>query len=407
MQAQESQEFGGYDGGVEIGFEGTWDAEKFTALKETLQSAKDRAGESNTSELIPLGSYIVSVAASGANAGLHYRFKFSLCGITLFIHHNPPKGRQGIRVRYGAVALIGRSLFDVHSVVLRLLSDLGFTVTKETISRIDMQITVGISISDLMSPIFADQAVTKVRNDTFYRKGGICRTFLIGQRGRLQLCIYDKSLELRTMAVSNPAKFQLMVDQHLGEHYTFDQPLTRIEFRLWRDVLRLFEINTVEDLRESETNIVHFLTTKWFRILKDPKIRGHENTAAIHPLWSHIQECFCLFFPGLGREIEEITLVRDKPVTCEPVALQKQALGCLKTAIALSSGIQTSMDTLYAIACEWLGGVKQELFAGVNERAHKLRVTDGISITSAIERKRQVVDTWISNLQKERRLCYG
>jgi hypothetical protein len=38
------------------------------------------------------------------------------------------------------------------------------------------------------------------------------------------------------------------------------------------------------------------------------------------------------------------------------------------------------METLYANVCEWLGNVKHEFFAGVNERAAKLQVTTGISI---------------------------
>ena len=111
--------FGGYDGGAEVGFEGDWDSAKFTELKAVLQAAKDKASESEScTELVSVNGHEISVDASGARAGLLYRFKFTLGGITFFIHHNPPRGRQAVRVRYGAMALIGRSLFDVHAVVL-------------------------------------------------------------------------------------------------------------------------------------------------------------------------------------------------------------------------------------------------------------------------------------------------
>ena len=35
----------GYDGGVMVGFEGTWNPHKFERLIETLEEAKERAGD--------------------------------------------------------------------------------------------------------------------------------------------------------------------------------------------------------------------------------------------------------------------------------------------------------------------------------------------------------------------------
>jgi len=38
----------------------------------------------------------------------------------------------------------------------------------------------------------------------------------------------------------------------------------------------------------------------WFRILKNPKVRGHENTAEIHPmLCTLLSRCFGHVVPGL------------------------------------------------------------------------------------------------------------
>jgi hypothetical protein len=142
-----SLEFGGHDGGFECSFVGDFDPDQFSLHKESLGKARDLAGENpSLTENCVLGGHVVSVDASGARAGMHYRFKFKFCGVTFFVHHKCPKGRQAVRVRYGASALIGRSLYDVHGAVLRFLSDIGFTVVKETVSRVDMQVTVGIPI---------------------------------------------------------------------------------------------------------------------------------------------------------------------------------------------------------------------------------------------------------------------
>ena len=46
----------------------------------------------------------------GATNGMHYKYVFILGGVKFFIHHNPPKNRQGVRVRYGASALIAKAV---------------------------------------------------------------------------------------------------------------------------------------------------------------------------------------------------------------------------------------------------------------------------------------------------------
>lgn len=395
---------------MEIGFEGEWDSDKFSALKSALQVGKDLASESpNSSALIEIGDHTVSIDACGANMGLHYRFKFQLNGVTFFVHHNTPKGRQGVRIRYGAMSLINRSLYDIHATVLQFLSDLGFSVTKEVISRMDMQVTVGLDILSVLEPIYSGCAVSRSRDDVLYRNGGIERTYLIGKRGRLQLNIYDKSLEMRKMQVSNPAKFQLMIDEHFGGDFSFEEPLTRVEYRLWRDVLRLLEINTVEDLRKAETNLANWLTKTWFRILDVPKaaVKGHEKEAGIHPHWQKIQEAFLRFFTGEGHAPVAIKFNREKPISCEADSLLKQAKGCLKTALALMFGTQSTVEGIYSTLFAWVDGIKQELFEGTNERALKLRVLTGLQVQGsicpeALELSRRRIEEWMSKLKYER-----
>ena len=404
--------FGGADGGVEIGFEVEWNAAQKSEVVAILQSAKERASESMIGEeLVEVCGQTVSVDASGARAGLHYHYKFKYGGVTFFIHRNPPKGYQGVRVRYGATALIGRSLYDVHAAVREFFTELGITVLKETVSRVDLQVTMGFDPQALFSLICNGHAVSKVRNDVLYRKSGSCRTYLVGQRGRMQLCIYDKSAELKVMAVSNPAKFQLMVDEHLGNDYSFDDPLCRIEFRLWRDVLRLFEINTVEDLRKAETDLVSWLTTKWFRVLSVPKaqVKGRENRTSVASLWEAVHKAFVFWFPGDGRPVSDITLNREKRTVCEPEALLKQAGGCLKSALALQLGAECDSVSAFERLFFWVENVKQEVFEGLKERAHKLGVVTGIKVgceTMVSDAKRRA-DDWLRSLEYERRLCVG
>jgi hypothetical protein len=405
-------EFGGFDGGTEIGFEVSCDSEKFPVLIESLELAKSRASDSpDGTFLTELFGHEVLVDAIGARNGMFYPYKFRMGGVTFFIARKSKKGYQGVRVRYGATALIGRSLYDVHAAVLLFLGELGFTVLNEKISRADFQVTLEMECSDLLGLIYGGHAVSKVRNDVLYRNSGVSRTYACGQRGRQQLMIYFKTSELKKMAVSNPSKFQLVVEEQLGGSFDFNTSLTRVEFRLWRDVLRLYGVDTIADLRRMETDIVAYLTSKWFRVLSVPKsdVKGHEFEASVHPVWVRVQESFRRFFPGDGKPVEVITLRRDKPISCEPEALSKQAAGCLESMLALEYGDESSMETIYAALFDWIDNVKHSLFSGLTARAHKLGVETGVKVfrSSIQEKGRAVCESWIHKLKYERGRCFG
>jgi hypothetical protein len=176
-------------------------------------------------------------------------------------------------------------------------------------------------------------------------------------------------------------------------------------------VLRLLEIDTVDDLRQLETDLVSFFTSKWFRLLERPKdeVKSRENRVAVHPLWERVQSTFVRFFPGEGKPIESVSFKRDKPITCEPNALLKQAKGCLKTAMALMFGAQSTVNNVYDTLFAWVDGMKHEVFVGLNERAHKLQVVTGVAVhrdENVLAAKRRAED-WITRLKYERGRCFG
>jgi hypothetical protein len=124
-------------------------------------------------------------------------------------------------------------------------------------------------------------------------------------------------------------------------------PLTRVEFRLGRDALKHLGIDSVADLAEKESSLVDWLTRCWFRLLEKPAVRGHENDAALHPLWLEVQAAFRQWFPGMRAGNKEVKWNYKKPVSCDPVALEKQAAGCLAKAAASRFGTQkTVSDTM-------------------------------------------------------------
>ena len=92
-----------------------------------------------------------------------------------------------------------------------------------------------------------------------------------------------------------------------------------------RDVLREWGINSLEDFRLRERAIVEYLTHKWFRLLKNPKVRGAENDAEIHPIWKRVQSLFFQYF--CCAEVLEVK--REKPacVSVDSERLENQGGG--------------------------------------------------------------------------------
>lgn len=143
-------QLGGYDGGVEVSFEGSWDS-SFSVFLERLESAKQSASEVSRAFPLDLCGLPVLVEATGSNSGLHYKYVFTLGGVKFFIHHKVVKGYCAVRIRYSAESLIGRNLHLLHQAVLSYLKELGFTVHKEILSRVDMQVLVDDDLQEALS----------------------------------------------------------------------------------------------------------------------------------------------------------------------------------------------------------------------------------------------------------------
>ena len=373
---------GGYDGGVELGFDGKWPDKTFERIIGTLEAGRVASQQKhNDARFITLGDRPFLVQPYGGGKAVNYRYIIEGDGMKLYFHHKPDGGIQPVRLRYGFESLIGCNLFRVHDDTRRWLNKLGFVIEKETLSRVDMQVMIHRKTSDFLRPIANGQMVTKVRKWANHGNGSSAETFKIGSD--IEICIYDKAAEMLNAIVSDPIKFGLMQLVCFGKNWAPCHPVTRIEFRLRRDALKVKGINTMQDLQEIEPALVEWLTTKWFRILEEPKIRGHENTQAVHPIWQEVQETFRAYFPGINGIRREIQPNRKRRLSCEAMPLIKQAGGCLATAIALQFGKQPSKQQLMHLVNAVLETLDDRMLERTNERAEEFQVKTGVTAGNA------------------------
>jgi hypothetical protein len=280
-----------------------------------------------------------------------------------------------------------------------------------------MQCLVDDPIDDFVRLLDKGHVVTKLRKKKLIGSMTRNETIELGSVSNAQLCIYDKGRELRSKK-TNILKEAMFIRDCVGDDwYNSDRPITRVEIRLGRDALKCLGVDSVNDLRERERGVIDLLTSDWFRILKCPKVRGHESTASLHPIWIRVRELFFQYFTG--NEVP-VHWGKQESLSCDPVALEKQALGCLSKALASRFGEQDAKESSVELGSDWVDRVGDELHEKLNTCAVVSRCKTGIEFGSSvagsgydveleeavyavspesIERKRAEVDSWVKSLE--------
>jgi hypothetical protein len=360
---------GGYDGGVLVGFYGQWNPTRFERLLSELETARNSSENEKNNQYVSLDNRDFLVYPHGANDGAHYKYVIEGGGIKIYIHANPKGGIQPVRVRYGFEALVGRDLFQVHFALLDFLKAIGFIIEKETLSRADFQCLFERPVEDFLTPFLENKCVKRAQKADFHMRGARMETLTIGRQ--VQLCIYDK---LQELAVSrDELKFKLLIDECLGGEVP--EHLTRVEFRLRREALKDFGIDTVTDLLERERAIIEYLTFDWFRLLEDKKVRGHEKTQKLSEVWQETIERFKQYFPSLEGYRKSLEKRDKSELKCTGKDLIHQAVGCLATMAARARGVFENEAAAFHYCMSVLKEYAGRLFIRSTERVKELCVS--------------------------------
>ncbi|MGL4944165.1 MAG: hypothetical protein ACRC46_13370 [Thermoguttaceae bacterium] len=363
---------GGYDGGVEVGFFGKWRREKY---HRELITEIERAKESPDVAFDVLGR-ATTVSMTGARAGLYYAHVLKTEGIKVYIHDNfeIDAAHQPVRIQYEASALTGRNLYEVHARICSWLNELGFDISREVVSRVDLQVTCSAPCGQFFNLIRKGHSVRRGVSYNFYGGHGGDGSFSVGKATRLR--IYDKLAEL--LSTRNELGLEMLrVECFDGE---LPAELTRIEYQLRREVLKGFGIDSLRDLRDCELSLVEYLTHSWFRILKCVKVRGSEREQAVHPLWAQVVGAFKSIFCGSDNP-RELSAVGRHKISCETSHLVAQAAGCLASAVAMTSGAVGSDKEAFEKIMHLLAEAKLVTADTVNFRTARLLSEKGVEIS--------------------------
>jgi len=381
MATATSYSAGGYDGGVTVGIEAYADFMQFHQITSTLEAAQKQAQSSHPWKSVDtaLGGIDVFVTPQGMNIGGNYwRYIFYALGVMFLIHHDI-RNTQQVRVTYRAEALIHNTLPTLHQRVREILSSWGFTITKETITRVDMQVMLDVPLSDFTSLIFNEHVVTDARSSAAFMESNTDQTYWAGDIKNIQIALYDKRAQMKSMKLE---KRQLVISHSIGlDWWNSDRPITRVELRLARAALRNFGIDSVDDLLKRERAIIDWVTHDWFRLLKRPKVKGMGKRAKIHPLWERVRALFYQYFPGDA--IRDLTRRSPNPILLDSTPLLQQAAGCLAKAICLDEGQPESPEKVHAYISAFGATYKDQIFCKAKQIAAEQSATMGITLNNS------------------------
>ncbi|MGL4594886.1 MAG: hypothetical protein ACRCUY_09180, partial [Thermoguttaceae bacterium] len=132
---------GGYDGGTELGLEGDWEEAMFNHFVQQAEAAKESAADKdNDGKFFEIDGHTFEMLPKSAAGGVFYKWVFEREGVKYYVHNNASGNIQPVRLCFKTEGIIARDIVQKYNETVKVLENIGFHVTSEKFSRIDMQV---------------------------------------------------------------------------------------------------------------------------------------------------------------------------------------------------------------------------------------------------------------------------
>lgn len=267
---------------LDLGLYVTWGTDwkrRLTILDKKKQEARKKDGL--LAKMSSGRSFIFRPNGKGEN----YRFHLQFEAYNLFIGKSAKPGSSpNAYLSIDAKTLWFNGIETALSWIAEDLQEIGkgkiqFVQVSRVDLCVDFWIPGGVSYAFLLS-----HKVTPNDKGNIYLDKDTLETFyLANKKSPIQLRIYNKGQE----ASKQGGKKRWFLD--LWQRESTDD-VWRIEFQLRRPALKQFEVNSLDDLKQKQAGIWHYLTSKWFSLRLPDNEKAERKT--IHPFWCAVQECF-------------------------------------------------------------------------------------------------------------------
>ena len=178
-------------------------------------------------------------------------------------------------VTFRSQALWRESAFFLHEKFLKWASSVGFAPNKnESLSRIDFSFDYHLTQIDFDE----DSFISRSAKDSQFRENGKVQTFNFGKND-IRLRVYNKIDEIKQK--SSKAWFYKLWGK--------DENVWRIEWQVRKQKLKDFGINSFDDLKENQGDLLKYLSED-HDTLRVPNNDRNPSRWPLHELWKDLQE---------------------------------------------------------------------------------------------------------------------
>ncbi len=210
-------------------------------------------------------------------------------------------------------------------VVRRMVCALDGNLLWDKVSRADVCVDLpGVDTAVFVQAFLDGHCITRARKRTVHYDGNRPTGLDLGAGNEISCCIYDKLLEC-----TDERKLAVLKAKRWGGNV---QAATRVEFRLRREALKSFGVNSLADYREKRSGILSYLCTQWLRMASEDVDRTHTTRTELDSLWQEVLRCFLAWSAS-----PVVPVTRAKRVAVNGLGLIRQAVGCLTSAIVRRS----------------------------------------------------------------------
>ncbi|MDO4574968.1 MAG: hypothetical protein Q4D98_07110 [Planctomycetia bacterium] len=302
--------YGGLDGGTTISIFGPPAPPEIIAILTQARQERASTGKDVLTSIAGI-KCLVGLPLSG---NVHFLATVKFGGVSIAIHGNPNGNIPTAQIVYNWEVFEEYEIHSFHASVMAFLERLGIVAERTTLSRLDIQITAGVPITSFWSAMEEMRFRCRQKKRCLYSESSP-ESFEIGKHGSpIMFRTYDKFNEVW----GNSEKKCLALAKRFeeaGEQYIFTNQVTRFEFEMRRNFLKVLGIDTLQDLKEKGGSLVNYLGS-WIRFNTE-RIDGHPEREVVMPEWNLIREMFHIVF-GQQRPFSKI-----KPVGGELTAEQQ------------------------------------------------------------------------------------
>jgi len=269
---------------LDVGFYVTW-GENWEELSQDFDGRKScvQGNEGNLIDIPGIRPHIFYAGGKATNYRYHIKFPEYHCFISIA---QSASRSPNFYISFTSEALHWElSEIELIELVTHDVESFGGHVTEHKISRCDLyadfRIPGGLNLEFLKSHM-----VGKAKHTSHFMNGDLLETFYVGQKSSpIQLRIYDKEKEIKKKGSEERWLLIWFVDD--------PKDVWRTEFQIRRTILKEYQINTINDLRNKKADLWKYVTGKWFSL----RCFDDENKArrTIHEFWKKVQSCIEYF----------------------------------------------------------------------------------------------------------------